>query len=242
VFLYVLKERFSEPGAKKVESGQFALEDSKRKRDIDLRKPWDRWFRPGQHVQMDMIFQELEKGNGNACPGCGDLSEEENDVEVTWYAFKKGVIWLILTIRRSANCDLTFRRIEDLDDKSMAARSRRNLRMTQSAFHNFQSTYDSSMEDYSDSDSDEDDIRDYMRVRLIREREIRQSGGLSGPNTATSQQSQRWSSQSTATNVNIRNHYVIIAEKIAEGDIAYPVAATWQKTARSLTNLDNDIF
>jgi hypothetical protein len=180
VFLYVLKERFSVSGAKKVESGQFALEDSKRKRDIDLGKPWDRWFRPGQHVQMDMIFQELEKGNGNACPGCGDLFEEETDVEITWYASKKSVISSILIICWSANCDLTFRRIENLDEPSMAARPRRNLRTAEYALRSFQPTKNSAMEDCSDSDSDEDDIRDYMRVRLIREREIGQSPEISG--------------------------------------------------------------
>jgi hypothetical protein len=85
-FLFVLKDRFNDQGAKKIEYGQFALEDSKRKRDIDRRQPWAKWFRPGQHVQMDMIFQEPGRREENACPGCGEWAEENSEVEIKWYA------------------------------------------------------------------------------------------------------------------------------------------------------------
>jgi hypothetical protein len=105
------------------------------------------------------------------------------------------------------------------------------------------------MEDYSNSDSDEDDIRDYMRVRLIREREILKSHGILGPNTMSNQESQTWSSQTEATNVNISDYITHNQNSTANEEA--PTAprvmvginvSSAQKLGRELTNPDNAIF
>lgn len=45
--LAVLKVRFKDVGLQKIERGQFALENAKTKRAIDLRRPWHTCMLPG---------------------------------------------------------------------------------------------------------------------------------------------------------------------------------------------------
>ena len=42
--------------AEMVERGEFAIQDSVTKQDIDLRADWELCFSPGQRVDMSMIF------------------------------------------------------------------------------------------------------------------------------------------------------------------------------------------
>lgn len=54
----VLSINFRGLGAasKKIQNGDFALQDSHTMKDIDLESPWDACFAPGQRVEMSMIF------------------------------------------------------------------------------------------------------------------------------------------------------------------------------------------
>jgi hypothetical protein len=91
----VLKINFQKHGhgAEKIEKGEFAIQDSVTKRDIDLRTDWDVYFSPGQRVDMSMIFLGTPQNptqsklqslgshiSGACCIKCGhDLSSlEEN--------------------------------------------------------------------------------------------------------------------------------------------------------------------
>jgi hypothetical protein len=71
---------------------------------------------------------------------------------------------------------MTFRRIENLDEPEPSPNLSRNRAQRERGPNEAQasSTRDTEGTE-ADSGDDEDDIRDYMRVRLIREREIRQN-------------------------------------------------------------------
>ena len=83
-FLFALKERFPERGAMMIEKGKFALSDVLLMRDINLRRKWIHWFKPGQRVQMSMIFRRKFLDATNNCPGCGNTNETPLDDEVEW--------------------------------------------------------------------------------------------------------------------------------------------------------------
>ena len=68
-FLAVLKVRFRDCGLRKIERKQFALEDTRTKRAIDLQWPWHQCLLPGQNIDMSMIFSSAETV-GSTCPGC----------------------------------------------------------------------------------------------------------------------------------------------------------------------------
>jgi len=85
-FVSVLQSNFKHigPGASKIKSGEFAIQDSVTKRDIDLSLPWESCFYPGQQVDMSMVFNIAEE-SGNDCPKChehnDDAFTEGQDVE-----------------------------------------------------------------------------------------------------------------------------------------------------------------
>lgn len=79
-----LERRFEATGREKIIRKEFALEDIKTKREIDLSKPWDTLFYPGMHVGMDMIFVDTELTNKNTCPACCTDSSGNLDEDVIW--------------------------------------------------------------------------------------------------------------------------------------------------------------
>jgi hypothetical protein len=83
-FLFTLKERFPKRGAIMIEKGKFALSDVVLMRDIDLHQKWIHWFKPGQRVQMSMIFQKVFLDAANNCPGCGSPNKAPLHDEVEW--------------------------------------------------------------------------------------------------------------------------------------------------------------
>ena len=82
-FVAVLKVRFKDIGLRKIEKGQFALEDTTRKRSLRLSDAWSTIVRPGQHISMSMVFRLQESPNGS-CPRCGRDNEESDKAEVEW--------------------------------------------------------------------------------------------------------------------------------------------------------------
>jgi hypothetical protein len=85
-FLAVLRLRFKDGGGlKKIDHGDFAVADAGTKKDIDLLKTWNRCFRPGQKVNMSMIFDLTPGEVENSCPACGHVNSGNTDVEIKWY-------------------------------------------------------------------------------------------------------------------------------------------------------------
>jgi len=79
-----LERRFEATGTNKILRKEYALEDTKTKRQIDLTKPWDTLFYPGMHVGMDMIFVDPQHIYKNNCPACQTPSSCNLDVDVIW--------------------------------------------------------------------------------------------------------------------------------------------------------------
>ena len=56
-------------GAQKIDRGEFAIQETSTKRQIDLRNDWETCFLPGQRVDMSMIFRH-NVADHSVCPGC----------------------------------------------------------------------------------------------------------------------------------------------------------------------------
>jgi hypothetical protein len=82
----VLRSNFKNigSGANKIDRGEFAIQDSIKRRDIDLTAAWESCFRPGQRVDMSMIFTSA-KILSRSCPACqedhGDGFTKDQDIE-----------------------------------------------------------------------------------------------------------------------------------------------------------------
>lgn len=82
-FVAVLKVRFKDIGLRKIENGEFALEDTRRKRSLSLSDAWSTVVRPGQHISMSMIFR-LQQSPQTSCPSCGQENEGSDKTEIEW--------------------------------------------------------------------------------------------------------------------------------------------------------------
>jgi hypothetical protein len=84
-FMAVLKVRFKHVGLHMIESGQFALQATKIKQDINKRRPWEACFRPGQEYDMSMLFQESTLGSRSmTCTTCHHTCAGEAGEDITW--------------------------------------------------------------------------------------------------------------------------------------------------------------
>lgn len=59
-------------GAQKIERGEFAIQETSTKRQIDLNGDWETVFLPGQRVDMSMIFRK-NMADHSVCPGCSTI-------------------------------------------------------------------------------------------------------------------------------------------------------------------------
>ncbi|ESZ93230.1 hypothetical protein SBOR_6386 [Sclerotinia borealis F-4128] len=94
-FVSVLKINFSHVGraASIIEHGDFAIQDSATKRDIQLQDDWELCFSPGQKVEMSMIFRQVQVSNN--CARCDSICHSYNDGEVE--CPKCGISFRIIT-------------------------------------------------------------------------------------------------------------------------------------------------
>ena len=84
-FMAVLKARFrkhgvTRAGLSKLENGDFLIQDTQRRRAIDLNKNWAAVFRPGQNVDMSMVFHRFAC-LPSTCPLCLETNSEEDEYE-----------------------------------------------------------------------------------------------------------------------------------------------------------------
>lgn len=85
-FTAVLKIRFrkagvKQPGLAKVDNREYTIQETRRRRPIDVEKPWSEVFQPGQEVDMSMVFHQLASPP-STCPGCSRRNENaENQVQ-----------------------------------------------------------------------------------------------------------------------------------------------------------------
>jgi hypothetical protein len=80
----ILIERFEKrPGHQKVLNGEFAIEEGITGRDISRETEFKMCFRPGQKIDMSMIFSDLDASN-NHCPRCRTKSEASAEARTQW--------------------------------------------------------------------------------------------------------------------------------------------------------------
>ena len=84
--LAVLKDNLKETGCGPgmIDRGEFVVEELGTQKVIDLTKPWDNCFYPGQRVAMSMVFKALGQIN-STCPRCGNGHDDPMEKEITWY-------------------------------------------------------------------------------------------------------------------------------------------------------------
>jgi len=93
-FLAVLEIRFKNLGLEKIRRKEFVLQRAGSNRDIDLNRPWEICFCPGQRVDMSMVFSEFHNTNMAVCPACQHECFGETDTEVEWYV----LVFIVLLI------------------------------------------------------------------------------------------------------------------------------------------------
>ena len=82
-FMAVLRARFnnagvSSAGLSKLDNHEFLIQDSRRRRPIDLKKNWSSVFRPGQNVDMSMTFHRFACPP-STCPVCLETNEDDHE-------------------------------------------------------------------------------------------------------------------------------------------------------------------
>ncbi|KAL8949775.1 MAG: hypothetical protein Q9222_004154 [Ikaeria aurantiellina] len=85
-FISVLSINSEEFGSasKKIRNSEFAIQDTFTKRDVDLDRPWEECFAPGQHVEMSMVFDRSEPCAA-VCPKCRSSCESKVYDDTEWY-------------------------------------------------------------------------------------------------------------------------------------------------------------
>ncbi|KAF1957291.1 hypothetical protein CC80DRAFT_41839 [Byssothecium circinans] len=96
VFVEILKSKFKDLGLGKVERGKWLLQDHHSGRILDLSKPWGAVIRPGQMLDMSMIFRKRDLLSTD-CPIC--RSENDGSPE---------------TQTKCSTCGLMYQRIEEI--------------------------------------------------------------------------------------------------------------------------------
>lgn len=82
-FEAVLEVRFRQlPGHRKVKQKEYALGATFINTDVDRSIAFNRYFLPGRHYDMSMIFNATR--TQNSCPACLLDAREAFDVRVNW--------------------------------------------------------------------------------------------------------------------------------------------------------------
>lgn len=71
------------PGKKKVQNGEFEIEDSVTRDKLTREIPWSEFSRPGRKIDMSMIFKDVAK-TSVVCPKCDTIAKEKKGVQVEW--------------------------------------------------------------------------------------------------------------------------------------------------------------
>jgi hypothetical protein len=69
----------------KIDRGEFVIQDSALKKDIDFKRDWELCFSPGQSVDMSMIFHRpTELEDAAVCPACLSVETGSKGEEANW--------------------------------------------------------------------------------------------------------------------------------------------------------------
>jgi hypothetical protein len=80
----ILLKRFERlPGHQKVLKGEYSIEEGVTGRDFSREIEWSMCFRPGQKIDMSMVFSDLD-ATSNCCPRCGTKSAVSAETRTQW--------------------------------------------------------------------------------------------------------------------------------------------------------------
>jgi hypothetical protein len=83
-FLAVLKVHFRDNGLSKIEAGEYAIQATKTQKDINLDRPWNATFFPGQSYDMSMTFRDMTDWQTQSCPRCQWECQGDSSHDTTW--------------------------------------------------------------------------------------------------------------------------------------------------------------
>lgn len=86
-FVAVLSVKFKQRGLFVVEKKQYVLEDANHRRLIDMNRPFEACFFPGQQVNMDACFDE-NSDTANCCPVCRHAEFGSQDEAIDGYCLE----------------------------------------------------------------------------------------------------------------------------------------------------------
>jgi hypothetical protein len=160
MFETILIKRFEKlRGRTKVLRKEYAIEDSRSGQELNRRREWSMLFRPGQKVDMSIIFKQ--SNTSTSCPGCQTESRAACDSVTEWY-FTFPLNEYLRLPYHSKKCGIFFRQIEDINDPiqhpAQIVPSRPDL---SSQFQLRSAVLQTTM-----PEAIEDSISDFKRVRL----------------------------------------------------------------------------
>jgi hypothetical protein len=83
MFHTILAKRFEAlPGNSKVGRREYVIEDHRSGKEFAMNRAWAMCFRPGQKVDMSMVFTQNMKTT--SCPGCRTESRVADNELVQW--------------------------------------------------------------------------------------------------------------------------------------------------------------
>lgn len=85
-FHAVLSRRFQDvQGYKKVQSGEYILQEHVTRREISRSHRWEAAILPGQRIEMSFVFNSESRDSVSAsCPSCNKVSDGSPDAEILW--------------------------------------------------------------------------------------------------------------------------------------------------------------
>jgi hypothetical protein len=140
-------------GHKKMKKRDYGLQDGGNGKEIEQSRPWQRAFLPGQKVEMSFIFHRearADEGSRSAtCPGCQTESENSTDADV---CCKK--------------CSMWFRRITVVEEEGVLPQTHLPQHWRPKSSYR-PGLVSSRKRAFSTELKDEDDVKDFRRVRLV---------------------------------------------------------------------------
>ncbi|KAH6973276.1 nucleoside phosphorylase domain-containing protein [Ilyonectria destructans] len=115
LFIQVLKSRFVDLGTKKIDRGEWFLEDQSNGQRLDLSKPWQSIIKPYQVLKMSMVFRRRNK-SCTECPSCGFMNPGLSTEEIQCHV-----------------CELTYRRVEEVQSIQIDLEPNREAKSSASA-------------------------------------------------------------------------------------------------------------
>lgn len=154
LFLTILRRKFEHVGLGKIERGEWMLQNHHTGQVLDLKRPWKVIVKPGQTLDMSMIFRK-RSCLSILCPWCN----EENE-----YSFKEHHM-------ECRKCSRRYRRIEEVNEIGFQeqdlhlAPSSSKKRKWEGKNHLFPMIFLEPSQ--QESHDDGDDIHLYIRVQMI---------------------------------------------------------------------------